>query len=109
TFLDERALRNAMAAVAATGGSTNALLHLLAIARECGVELQLDELTEISARTPVLTSLSPAGPHVAADLDAVGGVPVLAAELVRAGLADGAAPTVDGPTLAEAVAGAPPP
>ena len=109
SFLDERALRNAMAAVAATGGSTNALLHLLALAREGGAELQLDDLTEISARTPVLTSLSPAGPHVATDLDAVGGVPVLAAELIRAGLVDGSAPTVAGPTLADATAAAAPP
>jgi dihydroxy-acid dehydratase len=108
-FLDERALRNAMAAVAATGGSTNALLHLLALAREARVELQLDDLTAISARTPVLTSLSPTGPHVAADLHAVGGVPVLAAELIRAGLVDGGAPTVDGATLAEATDGAPAP
>ncbi|MDQ3875969.1 MAG: dihydroxy-acid dehydratase [Actinomycetota bacterium] len=106
TFLDRRALSNAMAAVAATGGSTNALLHLLAIAREAGVELNLDDLTAISHRTPVIASLSPAGPHVASDLQAIGGVPVLIAELVRAGLVEGDAPTVEGRTLAEASASA---
>ena len=109
TFLDRRALGNAMAAVAATGGSTNALLHLLAIAREAGVELHLDDLTAIAARTPVIASLSPTGPHVATDLQAIGGVPVLIAELVRAGLVDGDALTVEGVTLAEATASAPTP
>ena len=58
-FLDRRALRNAMAGIAATGGSTNGLLHLLAIAREADVELKLDELVEISARTPVIGGLTP--------------------------------------------------
>jgi dihydroxy-acid dehydratase len=105
-FLDRRALRNAMAGIAATGGSTNGLLHLLAIAREAEVELTLDELVEISARTPVIGSLSPSGHHVATDLHDVGGVPVVIAELIRAGLVDGDAPTVTGATLAEASAGA---
>jgi dihydroxy-acid dehydratase len=109
TFLGRTALLNAMAGVAAAGGSTNALLHLLAIAREAGVELGLDELVSVSARTPVLTSLSPAGPHVAIDLHETGGVPALTAELVRAGFVDGSPPTVEGPTLAEAAAAAPAP
>jgi dihydroxy-acid dehydratase len=109
TFLDRRALRNAMAGVAASGGSTNALLHLLAIAREAGVELHLDDLTEISASVPVIASLSPSGRHVATELHEVGGVPVLIAELIRAGFVDGDAPTVEGPTLAEATAAAPTP
>ena len=108
-FLDRRALANAMAGIAASGGSTNGLLHLLAIAREAGVDLALADLTDISARTPVLTNLSPSGPHVAVDLHEAGGVPVLIAELIRAGLVDGGAPTVEGPALAEAVAGAPHP
>jgi dihydroxy-acid dehydratase len=108
-FLDRRALTNAMAGVAASGGSTNALLHLLALAREAEVELHLDELTEISARAPVIANLTPSGRHVATDLQDVGGVPVLVAELIRAGLVDGSAPTVEGGTLAEAVAQAPPP
>jgi dihydroxy-acid dehydratase len=104
TFLDRRALRNAMAGIAATGGSTNGLLHLLAIAREADVELELDELVEISARTPVIGSLTPSGRYVATDLHEVGGAPVVVAELIRAGLIDGDAPTVEGTTLAEASA-----
>jgi dihydroxy-acid dehydratase len=109
SFLDRRALRNAMAGIAATGGSTNGLLHLLAIARESGVELELDELIEISARTPVIGDLSPSGRHVATELHDVGGAPVVIGELVRAGLIDGAAPTVGGGTLAEATSAAPAP
>ena len=104
TFLDRRALRNAMAGIAATGGSTNGLLHLLAIAREAEIELELDELVEISARTPVIGSLTPSGRYVATDLHEIGGVPVVIAELIRAGLIDGDAPTVDGTTLAEGTA-----
>jgi dihydroxy-acid dehydratase len=109
TFLDRRALRNAMAGIAATGGSTNGLLHLLAIAREAGVALELDELVEISARTPVIGSLTPSGRYVATDLHDIGGAPVVIAELIRAGLFDGDAPTVGGGTLGEATAGAPAP
>ena len=109
TFLDRRALRNAMAGIAATGGSTNGLLHLLAIAREAEVELELDGLVEISARTPVIGSLTPSGRYVATDLHEIGGAPVVIAELVRAGLIDGEAPTVGGGTLAEAIAQAPAP
>jgi dihydroxy-acid dehydratase len=109
TFLDRRALTNAMTGIAATGGSTNGLLHLLAIAREAGVDLTLDELVEISARTPVIGNLSPSGRHVATELDAIGGAPVVVAELLRAGLIDGDAPTVTGGTLAEATTDAPAP
>jgi dihydroxy-acid dehydratase len=109
SFLDRRALANAMAGIAATGGSTNGLLHLLAIARESGVELDLDDLMEISARTPVIGDLSPAGRHVATELHDAGGAPAVIAELIRAGLIDGAAPTVGGGTLAEATAAAPAP
>jgi dihydroxy-acid dehydratase len=108
-FLDRRALLNAMAGIVASGGSTNGVLHLLAIAREAGVELTLDELAEVSARTPVLTSLAPAGAHVVEDFHRVGGTPVLLRELVAGGLVDGEAPTVDGRTLAEAGADAPQP
>jgi dihydroxy-acid dehydratase len=109
SFLDRRALTNAMAGIAATGGSTNGLLHLLAIARESGVELELDELIEISARTPVIGDLSPSGRHVATELHDIGGAPVVIGELIRAGLIDGDAPTVGGGTLAEATAAAPAP
>ena len=109
SFLDRRALENAMAGIAATGGSTNGLLHLLAIAREAGVELELDDLIAISARTPVIGDLSPSGRHVAVELHEAGGAPAVIAELIRAGLIDGSAPTVGGGTLAEATAGAPAP
>ena len=95
-----------MAGVAATGGSTNGLLHLLAIAREAGVEITLDELTDIAARTPVVASLAPSGKYVAEDLDRVGGTPTVLRELVRGGYVDGSAPAVEGGTLASATAGA---
>ena len=75
-FLDRRALRNAMAGIAATGGSTNGILHLLAIAREAGVELELDELVAVSQATPVIASLAPSGRYLATDLHAAGGAPV---------------------------------
>ena len=105
-FLDRRALRNAMAGAVASGGSTNAFLHVLAIAREAGVELTLGELGEISAATPVLADLLPGGRWAAADLHRAGGTATLIRELIAGGHVDGSAPTVDGRTLAEATAGA---
>jgi dihydroxy-acid dehydratase len=108
-FLDRRALLNAMAGIAASGGSTNGILHLLAIAREAGVPLTMDELVATCDATPVIASLTPGGRYVATDLHAAGGVPVLIRELVAAGLVDGEAPTVEGATLAEASAAAPAP
>jgi dihydroxy-acid dehydratase len=108
-FLDRRAIENAMAGVVASGGSTNAFLHLLAIAREAEVELSLDDLAEISARTPVIADLAPGGPWVAEDLHRVGGTAALIRELLRRGALDGSAPTVVGRTLAEVCDGAPPP
>ena len=108
-FLDRRALENAMAGAVASGGSTNGFLHLLAIAREAGVPLTLDELAAISASTPVLADLVPGGRFVASDLWEAGGTATLIRELIRRGHVDGAAPTVDGRTLAEATAGAPEP
>jgi dihydroxy-acid dehydratase len=108
-FLDRRALLNAMAAIAATGGSTNGLLHLLAIAQEAGVPLTLGELTEVAARTPVIASLVPGGRWVAEDLHRAGGTAAVLAELIRSGHLDGEAPAVSGGTLADAVAGAPAP
>jgi len=101
-FLDRRALLNAMAGIVATGGSTNGVLHLLAIAHEAGTELSLDDLVRVAARTPVLASLVPTGDYTAADLQRAGGTGVVIRELVRGGLLDGSAPTVAGPTLAEA-------
>jgi dihydroxy-acid dehydratase len=108
-FLDRRALLNAMAGVAATGGSTNALLHLLAISREAGAPLTLDELTAVAARTPSIASLAPTGRWVAEDLQRAGGTAAVIAELIRAGLLNGTAPTVEGVTLAHATAEAPGP
>ncbi|MEA2384074.1 MAG: dihydroxy-acid dehydratase [Solirubrobacteraceae bacterium] len=108
-FLDRRALENAMAGVVASGGSTNGFLHLLAIAREAGVALSLEDLAAISARTPVLADLVPGGRWAAEDLYRAGGTAALIAELIRRGLVDGDAPTVAGRTLAEATADAPPP
>jgi dihydroxy-acid dehydratase len=105
-FLDRRALLNAMAGIAASGGSTNGILHLLAIAREAGVPLTMDELVAKCDATPVIASLTPGGRYVATDLHAAGGVPVLIRELIAAGLVDGEAPTVEGATLAEASAAA---
>jgi dihydroxy-acid dehydratase len=108
-FLDRRALLNAMTGIASTGGSTNGVLHLLAIAREADVDLTLDELAAIGERTPVLASLAPSGRHVAETLHRAGGTRSLLRELVAAGLVDGGAPTVTGATLAEASADAPVP
>jgi dihydroxy-acid dehydratase len=101
-FLDRRALLNAMAGIAATGGSTNGVLHLLAIAREAGVALTLEELTDVSARTPVIANLAPSGRWTAEEFHRVGGTRALIRELVRGGFVDGAAPTVAGTTLEEA-------
>lgn len=96
-----KAFENAIASVAATGGSTNAVLHLLALAREAGVELDIDDFQKISAKTPLLVDLKPAGRFVAADVDKAGGIPVIAKRLVDGGYADGSAITVTGKTLAE--------
>ncbi len=99
-----KAFENAIASVAASGGSTNAVLHLLAMAREAGVELDITEFNTISDRTPLLMSLKPAGIHVAADVDKAGGIGVLAKRLVEGGYAHGDAVTVTGRTLAEEAA-----
>ena len=108
-FLDRRALLNAMAGIAATGGSTNGVLHLLAIAHEARVPLKLDELTSVAGRTPVIANLAPSGRWMADDLQRAGGTRTVIRELVRGGHIDGDAPTVDGRTLANATADAPPP
>src|SRR4051794_27913400 len=108
-FLDRRALLNAMAGIAATGGSTNGILHLLAIAKEAGVPLELGELAAIGSGTPVIASLAPSGTFMAEDLHRVGGTASLIRELTRGGHIDGAAPTVGGSTLAAATAEAPAP
>jgi len=100
-ILTRPAFENAIAGVAATGGSTNAVLHLLAIAREAGVTLHIDDFQKISERTPLLADLKPAGRYVAADLDKAGGVPVIARRLLDGNCADGSTLTVTGRTFAE--------
>jgi dihydroxy-acid dehydratase len=99
-----KAFENAIAAVAATGGSTNAVLHLLAMAREAGVDLQIDDFQTISNRTPLLMSLKPAGEYTAADVDTAGGWPVVAKRLIQGSYVDGSAMTVTGRTFAEEAA-----
>src|SRR3954469_9709865 len=108
-FLDRRALLNGMTAIAATGGSTNGVLHLLAVAHEAGVPLALDELADVGSRTPVLASLAPGGRWMAEHFDRAGGTGALLRELVRGGLVDGGAPTVTGATLEEETLDAPEP
>jgi len=98
------ALENAAASIAATGGSTNGVLHLLAIARELGIPFELEDFDRIAARTPVVASLKPGGRFVATDVYEAGGVALVARELVKAGLVDGDAPNVDGRTLSEVAA-----
>jgi dihydroxy-acid dehydratase len=105
-LLTRRAFENAIAAVACTGGSTNAVLHLLAIAREAGVPLTIDDFDAISARTPILVDLRPGGRYVAVDLDRAGGTRLVAQRMLAAGLLDGAQATVTGRTLAEEAAAA---
>jgi dihydroxy-acid dehydratase len=100
-IVTRRAIENAIAAIAATGGSTNGVLHLLAIAYELGIELSLEDFDSISERTPVVADLKPGGRFVATDLQAAGGIGLVARELIRGGAVDDAAPTVDGRTLGE--------
>jgi dihydroxy-acid dehydratase len=105
-IMTKTAFLNAATMVMATAGSTNAVLHLLAIAREAGVELTLDDFDAVSRRTPVITSMRPSGLYIMSELDQVGGVPVILRELLSAGLIDGDALTVNGRTLAENVSDA---
>ncbi|MCH6544906.1 MAG: dihydroxy-acid dehydratase [Deltaproteobacteria bacterium] len=97
------ALENAIAAIAATGGSTNGVLHLLAVAREAGVPLVIDDFDRISARTPLLADLKPGGRFVATDLYRAGGVPLVARRLLEGGLLNANAMTVTGRTIGEEV------
>jgi dihydroxy-acid dehydratase len=103
-IVTRKAIDNAIAAVAASGGSTNAVLHLLAMAREAGIELSIDDFQTISERTPLLSDLKPAGRFVASDVHRAGGIPVLLRRLVDGGYVDGGAMTITGRTLAEEAA-----
>jgi len=98
------AIENAIASVAASGGSTNAVLHFLAIANEMGIPLSIDDFDRISAKTPLLCDLKPGGRYVAADYHAAGGSRLLAKRLLDAGLLQGSAWNVTGKTLAEEAA-----
>ncbi len=98
-ILTRPAFENAIRVVVAMGGSTNAVLHLLAIAREAGVDLAIDDFDRLSRQTPRIADMKPGGRYVMADLDRVGGVPVVMRALLEAGLLDGDAPTVTGQTV----------
>jgi dihydroxy-acid dehydratase len=103
-IITRAALENAAAAVAATGGSTNAVMHLIAIANELDIPLTIDEFDAIAGRTPVVADIKPGGRFVAIDLHAAGGVALVARELLKAGLVHGDAPNVDGRSLAQVAA-----
>jgi dihydroxy-acid dehydratase len=98
------ALENAAAAIVATGGSTNGVLHLLAIARELDIPLELDDFDDIAARTPIVASLKPGGRFVATDMYEAGGVALVARELLKRELVHAGAPNVDGRSLGEIAA-----
>jgi len=100
-IITKDSLENAIAAIATSGGSTNGVLHLLAVAREAGVELDIDDFDRISERTPLLCDLKPGGRYVATDLYAAGGVPLVAKRLLEAGLLHEDAITVTGRTVGE--------
>ena len=100
-IVTREALENAAASVVATGGSTNGLLHLLAIAREFGIPFTIDDFDAIAARTPVLADMKPWGRFHAVDVDRAGGVALVARELAKQGLVHVDAPTVDGRTFGD--------
>ena len=100
-ILTRKAFENAIAAVAASGGSTNAVLHLLALARETGVDLTVDDIDRVSRRTPLLCDLKPGGRYAAVELHRAGGIALLTKRLIEGGHVDGSAMTVTGRTLEE--------
>src|SRR5438874_2445916 len=100
-IVTKAALENAIASVAAHGGSTNGVLHLLAIAREAGVPLSIDDFDRVASRTPVVASLKPGGEYVAKDLHDAGGIRLVLRRLEEGGLINGDARTVDGRTIAQ--------
>jgi dihydroxy-acid dehydratase len=104
TIITHDSLENAIACVAATGGSTNAVLHLMALAKDAGVELDIDDFDRVSERTPLLADLKPSGRFVATDLWRAGGVRLVAKRLLDAGLLHADAPTVSGRSVGEEAA-----
>jgi dihydroxy-acid dehydratase len=105
-ILTRDAFENAIAAAAGTGGSTNSVLHLLAIAREAGVPLAIDDFDEISRRTPIIADLRPGGKYVALDVDRAGGIQLIAKRMVEANLVHAGAQTITGRSLGEEAASA---
>ncbi|WP_049981282.1 dihydroxy-acid dehydratase [Halolamina rubra] len=103
-ILSRASFENAIAVQVAMGGSTNAVLHLLALAAEAGIDLSIDDFDEIARRTPKIANLQPGGSRVMKDLHDAGGVPVVIRRLVEAGLFDGDAKTVTGRTVSEELA-----
>lgn len=104
-IMTRKAFENAIAVVIALGGSTNAVLHLLAIARECEVDLSLDDFTRIGARTPVLADLKPSGKYLMSELIEIGGIQPLMKRLLDRGLMHGDCLTVSGKSLADNLSG----
>tara|TARA_B100000029_G_scaffold119362_1_gene112678 strand:+ start:20944 stop:22620 length:1677 start_codon:yes stop_codon:yes gene_type:complete len=100
-IMTKKAFENAITAVLAMGGSTNAVLHLLAIAHEAEVDLNIEDFNTLSERTPYITDLRPGGKYVMSDVDKAGGVPVILNELLDAGLLHGDVLTITGETMAE--------
>ncbi|MEF8887965.1 MAG: dihydroxy-acid dehydratase [Haloarculaceae archaeon] len=103
-FLTKDSFENAITLQVAIGGSTNAVLHLLAMAAEAGIDLEIEEFDEVSRRTPKIANLQPGGTRVMKDLHELGGVPVVLRRLLNAGLVHGDAETVTGRTIAEEIA-----
>jgi dihydroxy-acid dehydratase len=100
-IITRKSLENAIAAVATTGGSTNAVLHLLAVAREAGIRLAIEDFDKINRRVPLLADLKPGGRYMAADLYAAGGTTLVAKRLLDAGVLHAEQPTVTGRTIGE--------
>ncbi|GIX12882.1 MAG: dihydroxy-acid dehydratase 3 [Paracoccaceae bacterium] len=108
-LITRESLMNACAIVAATGGSTNAGMHISAIAHEAGIRFTMDDVGAVFERTPLIASLRPGGAHYALDLHRAGGVAMIVRALIASGHMEGGTPTLDGRSLAEAVADAPDP